>query len=178
MFKDHFLQVYHSPSPSPQNISKGVQYVDCKVTHAMNEFPSRSFIEEEVEVALKQMAPLKSLCLDDFNPSFYQIYWHIVRDGVTSIIRNFLNEGIFDSCINFTYIVLIPKVKNLVCASNFRPIILCNVIYKLVSKVLANRIKLNLSSIISKTQSAFILGRLISNNIIVTYEALHSMKSR
>lgn len=124
------------------------------------------------------MAPLKSLCLDDFNPSFYQIYWQIVRDGVTSIILNFLNDGIFDSCINFTYIVLIPKVKNPMCAFDFRPISLCNVIYKLVSKILANRLKLNLPSIISKTQSAFILGCLISDNIIVTYEALHSMKSR
>lgn len=73
---------------------------------------------------------------------------------------------------------MISKVKNHVCASDFRPISLCNVIYKLISKVLANRLKQIISTIISKTQCVFILGRFISNNIIVAYEALHFMKSR
>lgn len=99
-------------------------------------------------------------------------------DEVTSIVLNFLKKCILDNCINFTYVVLIPKVNNHVCASDFRPISFCNVIYKLLSKVLANRLIQILPSIISKTQSAFILSHLIFDNIIVTYEALHSMKSR
>lgn len=70
----------------------------------------------------------------------------------------FLNKGLFDSGINFTYIVIIPKIKNPINTSDFRPISLCNVIYKLVSKTLANRLKLILSTIISKTHSTFILG--------------------
>lgn len=67
-------------------------------------------------MALKQMAPLKSLGLDGFNPNFYQPYWHIVGDKVTHVVLKFANECIFDTCINFTYIVLIPKIKNLIYA--------------------------------------------------------------
>lgn len=91
---------------------------------------------------------------------------------------NFLNEGVFDDQINYIYIVLILKVKKPVKPSDYRPINLSNVIYKIVSKVLANRLKEILPKNISKSQSTYIPGRLITDNIIVAYKALHSMKSR
>jgi hypothetical protein len=77
--------------------------------------------------------------------------------------------------MNLTYIVLIPKLKNLSCVMEFRPISLCNVLYKILSKVLSNRLKKVLPFIISPTQSAFFLGQLISDNILVAYETLHTM---
>lgn len=144
----------------------------------MNSLLAVTFTREEVEKALKQMAPLKFPGLDGFNPNFYQTYWHIVRGKITAVVLKFLNDGCFDSSINFIYIALIPKIKNPMLASDFYPISLCNAIYKIMSKVLANILKMVLPSIILKNQSAFIPGRLIINNIIVAYEALYSMKKR
>jgi hypothetical protein len=62
--------------------------------------------------------------------------------------------------------------------ADYRPISLCNMMYKIVTKVLANRLKLVLPSIISQLQSAFVQGRLISNDIMIAFEALHTMNSR
>lgn len=91
---------------------------------------------------------------------------------------NFFTFGSFEEEINFTYITLIPKIVSPVKVSDFRPISLCNVFYKIISKTTSNRLKLILPDIISANQSAFILERLITNNVLVAYKTLHSMHSR
>ena len=75
------------------------------------------------------------------NAFFYQKFWHIVGNDVSSVVLDFLNFGNMIPEINYTYIVLIPKVKSPEKMIDFRPISLCNVIYKIISKVLANRLK-------------------------------------
>ena len=94
------------------------------------------------------------------------------------VVLDFLNDGVMLPDLNHINILLIPKMKNTEKMSKFRPISLCNVIYKVISKVLANRLKQVLPDIISPTQSAFISCRLITDNVIVAYEALHSRHAR
>ena len=89
-----------------------------------------------------------------------------------------MNDGVMLPDLNHTNIVLILKVKNLEKMFEYRPISLCNVIYKIISNVLANRLKQVFLDIISLTQSAFVPGRLITDNVIMAYEALHSMHAR
>ena len=99
-------------------------------------------------------------------------------DTIVDAVLDFLNNGHMLPDINHTYIVLIPKVKNLEKMSDFRPISLCNVIYKIISKVLANRLKQVLPNIISRIQSAFVPGHLITDNVLLAYETLHTMHCR
>ena len=149
-----------------------------KITDDMLEVMSKLYSSEEVKVALFQMGPTKAPGPDGMNALFYQKFWHIVGNEVTEAVLQFLHTGHMVSDINYTHIVLIPKVKKPEKMADFRPISLCNVIYKIISKVLANRLKLILPQIISPTQSAFVLGRLITDKVSVAYETLHAMHIR
>ena len=99
-------------------------------------------------------------------------------ESVINAVLDYFNSGVMDPAINHTHIVLIPKIKSPEKMSDFRPISLCNVIYKIISKVLANKLKQILPNIITPTQSAFVPGRLITDNVLVAYETLHTMLSR
>jgi hypothetical protein len=101
-----------------------------------------------------------------------------VYPEVCFAILHFLNTGMMDDSINKTHIAPIPKNSQPCSVTKFRPISLCNVNYKLISKVVANKLKVVLPDIRSPTQSAFIPGRLIIDNILVAYETLHSMQTR
>ena len=144
----------------------------------MQEVLSSEFTAEEVKVALSQMGSTKAPRPDGMNALFYQNFWHVVGDNVVLAVLDFLNNGNMLPKINHTNIVLIPKVKNPMKMSDFRPISLCNVIYKIISKVLANGLKQVLPQIISPTESAFVPGRLITDNVLVAFETLHTMHSR
>lgn len=80
--------------------------------------------------------------------------------------------------INETYMCLIPKVKHPQKITEFRPISLCNMFYKIISKVLASRLKRTLSKVINESQSAFVPGRLITNNVLVTFQTMHCINQR
>ena len=111
------------------------------------------------------MAPTTAPGPDGMSPIFHKPFRHIVGDDVTSIVLNALNSGIVHESLNSTFISLIP-------------INLCNVIYKLISKMLVNRLKLVLPNIVSDSQSAFLSGRLITDNMLVAFETLHYLKRK
>ena len=121
------------------------------------------------------MAPLKAPGPDGMPPIFFQHFWPLVGDEVTATILQFLNTAIFPCHLNHTFISLIPKVKNPELVSEFRPISLCNILYKIFSKILANRLKQVLPTLIMEHQSAFTKSHLISDNVLIAFESLHSI---
>ena len=143
----------------------------------MNKELAETFTAQEVEDAIKQMAPFKSLGLDGMPPLFYQNYWSLVGNDVIEAILHYLNTGSLPNALGHSFITLIPKVKNLEYVSQYQPISLSNVLYIVFSKVLVNRMKFFLPHIISEHQSAFMTERLISNNIMVAFETLHYMRN-
>lgn len=128
--------------------------------------------------AIQQMHPCKAPGPDDMHAIFYQRFWHIVGDDVANFVCSILHGLISPSCINHTNIALIPKVKNPTVAAEFRPIALCNVLYKLISKTIVMRLKHFLPSIVLEIQSAFVPGRFITDNALIAMEVFHSMKYR
>lgn len=93
------------------------------------------------------------------------------------MVTDFFRTGQLEPGMNKTSICLIPKKLKAVRLQEFRPISLCNVVYKIIGKLLAKRLKKILPGIISETQAAFVEGRLISDNILVAHELLHALSS-
>ena len=109
---------------------------------------------------------------------FFQKFWNVVGLDVTKMVLNVLNSNMPLDELNKTNITLVPKIKNPTRMKDFRPISLSNVTYKLISKVLANRVKAVLPQIISENQSAFLLEQLIIDNILVALEVMHYLEHK
>ncbi|XP_062028922.1 uncharacterized protein LOC133744912 [Rosa rugosa] len=134
-----------------------VKLIQPRVTASMNTELCASYSAVEIRAALFQMYPTKAL-------------------GPDAAVPSFLASGKLLGEINFSYICLIPKVKNPESVADLRPITLCNVIYKICSKVIANRLKKILDVIISPFQSAFIPGRLITYNTLIANDCVTTVR--
>lgn len=99
-------------------------------------------------------------------------------DDLVKEVLEAVNSGIIPDGWSTTTIILIPKVDVPDKVSQFRPLSLCNVVYKVIAKMLAARLKVFLLDIISETQGAFVPARIMTDNVIVAYECLHTMKKK
>lgn len=146
------------------------------VTDDMNMALTKGFSAEEISNSLFQIGPLKAPGPDGFPAHFYQRNWDVMKDEVVKGVLNFFEDGTLPEGINDTVIVVIPKGKDPQSLKDYRPISLCNVIYKVISKCLVNRLRPFLDEIISETQSAFIPGRMITDNATITFECFHKIQ--
>ncbi|XP_042959546.1 uncharacterized protein LOC122294694 [Carya illinoinensis] len=176
VFTGFFTYLFTTSSPS--NFEECLVSLNTTLITEMTDWLLAPFTREEIYGAVIQMNPLGSPGPDGFPAFFYQKHCEIIGKEVCQFALHVLNQDGSLAKVNDTLIYLIPKVKCLKRVTEYRPISLCNVLYKIVSKTLANRLKTILSKLISPNQSAFVPGRLISDNVLVAYEALHSMGTR
>lgn len=109
----------------------------------------RPVFEKEVKLAVFSMYQEKSPGMDGLNPAFFQTYWDIVKDDIIRFFWHFLDTGEFLEGLNRMLVCFIPKVKKPKQMLDLRPISLCNVLIRILSKVMTNRLKPCLKSIIS-----------------------------
>ncbi|WOH14253.1 hypothetical protein DCAR_0933770 [Daucus carota subsp. sativus] len=124
------------------------------------------------------MHPDKASGPDGLNPAFFQHFWPMLGREVFECCKEWLLKCTFPADFNNTNLVLIPKKVGANCMKDFRPIALCNVLYKILAKVLGNRLKIILPDLISETQSAFVPGRSITDNVLIAFEVIHHMKRK
>jgi hypothetical protein len=127
-------------------------------------------------MTLFQIGPLKAPGLDGFPARFFQRNWAVLKDDVIKAVRKFFDTGQMPARVNETTIVLLPKKEDPELLKDFRPISLCNVIYKVMSKCLVNRLRPILQDLISPMQSVFIPRRLITDNALIAFDCLHAME--
>jgi hypothetical protein len=174
---DHYFHGIYTTS-SPPAIDEIIKEVDQVVSPNMSQDLLKPFTREELRRALFQMSPSKAPGPDGMTALFFQKFWHIVGMDVTNAMLDFLNNGHMLKSLNFTHIALIPKVKSPESMTQFRPINLCNVLYKIISKVLMNRMKTILPLVVFDSQRAFVPGRMISDNIMIAFEIIHYLKNK
>lgn len=133
--------------------------------------------KEEVRRAVFDINPSKCPGLDGMSGHFFQQFWETSGDDITTMVQKFFATGMWEEGLNDTNICMILKSLTSKSMSDYRPISLCNIAYKIVSKLMAKRLKKVLPTIISETQAAFVEGRLISDNIMVAHELLHALSS-
>lgn len=120
----------------------------------------------EVKVALLSMSSHKSPRPDGFNPLFFKLYWNIVQESLVAGVQFFFKHGRLNQGLNHIYIALILKIDGATRMEKFRPIALCNVGFKIITKIMANRLWTLLDKLVALIQAAFVLNRNIQDNTI------------
>ncbi|KAL0001694.1 hypothetical protein SO802_015475 [Lithocarpus litseifolius] len=138
----------------------------------------RPVTNEEIVWAVHQLNPHKSPGLDGIPAFFYQEFWGLVKQDVLNYVHAFFHSGTLLKSLNQTYLTLIPKINPLEEVNHFQPISLCNVSYKIISKILVSRLKPYMDRLITPYQNAFVQGRNITDNILIAHEIFDILKRK
>lgn len=174
VFADYYSKLFTSNRTHDLGAAKDAisKRVTPEINQALTAIPS----DLEILTATMNIHSDKAPGPDGFLVGFYQSFWDVIGVDICREVRIFFEDGKMDKRINETHIFLLPKILGPKRPSEFRPIALCSVRYKIIAKILTLRLQKFLDSIVSEYQSAFIPGRAITDNILITHETLHYLK--
>jgi len=172
-YKDLFTDPYlYRSSP----IEKITQHIPSLVTDEKNAALLRPISIEEVDQATKEILTRKSLGLDGFTNNFSHHCYHFVMEEVWQLLEDsWISLGFLPS-LNATFLTLFPKEERVSHPKYFQPITLCNVIYKIITKVMTLSLKPLLPFITSQEKLGYVQGRQILDSVILSHEVIHSLK--
>eukprot|EP00253_Pinus_taeda_P002079 PITA_02079 len=173
-----FAQVHTEPEgdrrPAIAQITNNVPKI---ITEEHNELLLHPILMQEVDDAMSQLKEGKAPGPDGFTTTFFHTFWELLKHEVWQIVEESRNLHWLLPSLNSTFIALIPKEEDSITPDKYRLIALCNVIYKVISKVIVNWLKPLLPFLISLEQSGYVEGRKILDGIILTHEIIHSLKT-
>lgn len=178
---DHFQNLYSGTQRETNSPDDASDSIDLSLREL--HLPSLGFLEAsallrpftatEIQEALFDLANNKSPGLDGFPSEFFKLHWKTVGEQVVQAVLTFLTTGHLLKEWNQSLLVLIPKIAAPEEVNHLRPISLCNVVYKCAAKCLVNRMKPTLPQLIDDFQNAFVPGRQMGDNILISHELLH-----
>ncbi|KAM1376755.1 hypothetical protein PS1_038740 [Malus domestica] len=170
---EYFSDLFQSCKP---NLVEEIQScIESRLSIEDNQGLTAMVTDCEIMEAAYQIPLTRAPGPDGFSGCFYQDHWDTVGPDVIKIVKAFWHSGTLLRKLNHTNLVLILKMKCPKNMSQYKPIALCNVIYKIIAKVLTNRLKRVMPKVIGENQSAFVARKQIQDNILVVHEALHSL---
>lgn len=152
--------------------------VERKITELQNGELDQDVTEEEIRLAIFNMQPDKAPGPDGFTITFYKNHWDIIKKDYVRMVKNVFKKFKMGNNTKASHLALIPKDLNPLSIDCFRPISLCNVSYKVVTKILANKLKKLLPYLISENQGGFVPHRQITDNVILIQEVIHNSINR
>nr|CAA66812.1 non-ltr retrotransposon reverse transcriptase-like protein [Arabidopsis thaliana] len=138
----------------------------------------RSFSDLDIQEAFFSLPRNKASGPDGYSSEFFKGVWFVVGPEVTEAVQEFFRSGQLLKQWNATTLVLIPKITNSSKMTDFRPISCLNTLYKVIAKLLTSRLKKLLNEVISPSQSAFLPGRLLSENVLLATEIVHGYNTK
>uniref|UniRef100_A0A803N4X8 Reverse transcriptase domain-containing protein n=1 Tax=Chenopodium quinoa TaxID=63459 RepID=A0A803N4X8_CHEQI len=135
-------------------------------------------LEEDVKSSLWSIDDDKAPGPDGFSSKFFKASWDIIKSDICEAVLSFFDHGCLLKQVNNTFLTMVPKTEDAVYVSQFSPIACCNVLYKIISKLLCTRLKTVLPYLISENQSAFVEGRSILDNILVCQDMLKNYNNK
>eukprot|EP00253_Pinus_taeda_P021647 PITA_21647 len=174
---DHHKEILSEPQADRMHaIQEICSAIPRLVTEDQNKALMRAATLEEIEETVKAMKKGTAPGPDGFTVDFFQEGWHFLGKEILELVEESrMNQKVWPA-INSTFYALIPKGDNLEDANGFRPIALRNVIYKIITYMMARRLKPLLDKLISAEQTGFVEGRHILDGLVVTQEVIHSLK--
>ena len=175
VISEYFQNIF--TSNLSEDFSLVEEVLQPKLTSEMNEFLIAIPDDKEIKAAAFSISAHKAPGPDGFSASFYHAYWRIIGADLSRDIRCFFESNSLHIRQNETHIRLIPKGVSPRRVGDYRPIALCTTHYKIIAKILTKRLQPLLPLLISKHQSAFVPHRAISDNVLITHETLHFLRT-
>ena len=162
-----FEKLYTTELSLSQRQSPISDFSCCFLSEEESAWVGREVVEEDVKNGLRSLKPFKAPGVDGLHAGFYQQFWHEVGKSVSEVVMDVFVKGVVPEYLNDTLITLIPKCSSPETLNNYRPISLCNSIYKVISKIIVSKIRPFIGKLIAPIQTAFVLGRKGIDNVLI-----------
>nr|GEV07230.1 RNA-directed DNA polymerase, eukaryota [Tanacetum cinerariifolium] len=177
--KEAFFKHFEARFKKPVNHRLKINFLFSKrLSDVQASDLERRVSRDEIRLAVWNYGENKSPCPDGYSFEFFRKYWNLVGSDLCDIVEYFFDTGSFPNGCNSSFVALISKITEAKFVNDFRPISLIGSVYKVVTKVLANRLALVISDLISDTQSAFVANRQILDGPFILNELLHWCKRK
>ena len=175
-FKEHYFE---TNSKSVDQLMEDLATIPIpKIDQQQKDLLESPVTNSEIERAVHQLGPHKAPEPDGILALFYQEFWSTVKQDILNSTHAFFHSGSLLKSLNQTFLTLIPKVQFPDDVSQFRPMSLCNVVYKIISKIMVDRLKPLMDKLITPYQNVFIRGRNITDNILLTHEIFDTLRKK